>query len=105
MSDKPRYSGCVFLTCIDVVPVLQEANLLCSLVAVLSFEKPKPPTLVSLCLGVVGKHFEDIIEDLAEISSNFPPDIKVNIFSLSFFFFFFKLLLLLLLLPYKIVAF
>lgn len=39
--------------------------------------KAKTPSLVSLCLGVVGKHLEDIIEDLGEIAINFPADIKV----------------------------
>ncbi|KAG5547275.1 hypothetical protein RHGRI_013072 [Rhododendron griersonianum] len=47
---------------------------------VLPIEKPKPPSLVGLCLGVVGKHFEDIIEDLGDIASNFPADIKVKLF-------------------------
>ncbi|KAL4619013.1 hypothetical protein ACB092_06G052300 [Castanea dentata] len=40
-------------------------------------EKRKAPTLVSLCLGVVGKHLEDVIEDLDEIAINFPADIKM----------------------------
>jgi hypothetical protein len=40
-------------------------------------KKTKPPTLFSLCLGVVGKHLEDIIEDLGEIAINFPADTKV----------------------------
>ncbi|KAL0000814.1 hypothetical protein SO802_014595 [Lithocarpus litseifolius] len=40
-------------------------------------EKKKTPTLVSLCLGVVGKHLEDVIEDLDEIAINFPADIKM----------------------------
>ncbi|XP_042952309.1 uncharacterized protein LOC122289404 [Carya illinoinensis] len=31
-------------------------------------KKTKPPSLVSLCLGLVGKHLEDIIEDLAAIA-------------------------------------
>ncbi|CAL5392833.1 unnamed protein product [Camellia sinensis] len=44
---------------------------------VLPLEKSKHPSLVSLCLGVVGKHFEDIIEDLGEIAANFPADIKL----------------------------
>ncbi|KAK3025541.1 hypothetical protein RJ639_041019 [Escallonia herrerae] len=46
--------------------------------SVLPTEKTKPPSLVSLCLGFVGKHFEDIIEDLGDIASNFPSDIKVR---------------------------
>ncbi|KAI8011736.1 hypothetical protein LOK49_LG06G00467 [Camellia lanceoleosa] len=45
--------------------------------SILPLEKSKHPTLVSLCLGVVGKHFEDIIEDLGEIAANFPADIKL----------------------------
>ena len=40
-------------------------------------EKKKPPSLESLCLGVVGKHFEDIIEDLGEIAVSIPADCKV----------------------------
>ncbi|RVW40262.1 hypothetical protein CK203_021497 [Vitis vinifera] len=40
-------------------------------------EKTKPPSLESLCLGVVGKHFEDIIGDLGEIAVNFPADTKM----------------------------
>ncbi|XP_057460883.1 uncharacterized protein LOC130751318 isoform X1 [Actinidia eriantha] len=43
----------------------------------LLLEKAKPPSLISLCLGVIGKHFEDIIEDLGEIAANFPADIKM----------------------------
>lgn len=39
--------------------------------------KKKPPTLVSLCLGIVGKHLEDLIQDLDEIAINFPADIKM----------------------------
>ncbi|KAF3453462.1 hypothetical protein FNV43_RR03902 [Rhamnella rubrinervis] len=40
-------------------------------------EKNKAPSLVSLCLGVVGKHLEDIVADLAEIAVTFPSDIKM----------------------------
>ncbi|KAF5197607.1 hypothetical protein FRX31_012806 [Thalictrum thalictroides] len=39
-------------------------------------EKIKCPSLVSLCLGVLGKHFEDIIEHLSVIAANFPPYTK-----------------------------
>ncbi|XP_024967190.1 uncharacterized protein LOC112507033 isoform X1 [Cynara cardunculus var. scolymus] len=38
--------------------------------------KRRPPALVSLCLGIIGKHLEDIIEDL-EVLTSFPPDIKM----------------------------
>ncbi|GER32267.1 RNI-like superfamily protein [Striga asiatica] len=37
------------------------------------------PSLLSLCLGVVGSNLEDIVDDLAEISYSFPSDIKVEI--------------------------
>ncbi|XP_057960638.1 uncharacterized protein LOC131152792 isoform X2 [Malania oleifera] len=43
----------------------------------LYLEKTRPPTLVSLCLGVIGMHFEDIIADLGEIAIGFPADIKM----------------------------
>ncbi|MBA0550190.1 hypothetical protein Golob_021157 [Gossypium lobatum] len=44
----------------------------------LRIEKTKPPSLVSLCLGVIGRHLEEIIEDLSEIAVNFPADVKVK---------------------------
>lgn len=44
---------------------------------VVTREKAKPPSLLALCLGVIGKHLEDIIVDLGEIAVNFPADIKV----------------------------
>ncbi|KAL4179552.1 hypothetical protein AMTRI_Chr13g87940 [Amborella trichopoda] len=43
----------------------------------------RPRSLVALCLGVLGKHLEDIIVDLCEVSSIFPPDIKMAILSIS----------------------
>lgn len=43
--------------------------------------KSKPPSLVSLCLGVIGKHLEEMIPCLADISVIFPADIKVNLVS------------------------
>ncbi|XP_047342273.1 uncharacterized protein LOC124945815 [Impatiens glandulifera] len=43
----------------------------------LQVQKLKAPSLVNLCLGIVGKHFEDIVEDLADIAANFPSDIKL----------------------------
>ncbi|KAL3503514.1 hypothetical protein ACH5RR_037963 [Cinchona calisaya] len=43
----------------------------------LNIKKPKPPSLVSLCIGVVGRHFEDIIEDLPNIAPTFPSNIKM----------------------------
>lgn len=44
--------------------------------------KKKPPALVSLCLGVIGKHLEDIIEDL-ELLTSFPSDIKMAITAIA----------------------
>ncbi|PRQ31858.1 putative leucine-rich repeat domain, L domain-containing protein [Rosa chinensis] len=35
-----------------------------------------PPTLLNLCLGVVGSHLEDIVPHLADIALDFPPEIK-----------------------------
>ncbi|XP_044473693.1 uncharacterized protein LOC123202037 [Mangifera indica] len=48
-----------------------------------SREKAKPPSLVGLCLGVIGKHLEDIIEDLGEIAASFPADIKIAIAAIA----------------------
>ncbi|XP_010533494.1 PREDICTED: uncharacterized protein LOC104809268 [Tarenaya hassleriana] len=45
--------------------------------------KSRPPCLVSLCLGVVGRHLEDIIPYLAEISVNFPAGVKMTIVSIA----------------------
>jgi hypothetical protein len=41
-------------------------------------KKTRPPSLVSLCVGVIGKHLEDIVADLGEIATNLPGDIKVG---------------------------
>lgn len=43
----------------------------------------KPPSLVSLCLGVIGKHLEDIIPELDEIAISFPADIKMAIAAIA----------------------
>lgn len=53
----------------------------------LPFERKKPPSLVSLCVGVIGKNLEDIIPDLDEISANFPSDVKVGLVYNLFFMF------------------
>lgn len=45
--------------------------------------RPKSaPTLLNLCLGVVGSHLEDLVPHLADIALDFPSEIKVP----SFFF-------------------
>ncbi|KAI3977868.1 hypothetical protein MKX01_036708, partial [Papaver californicum] len=41
-----------------------------------SCEKTKCPSLVSLCLGVIGQHFEEIFECVGEVLASFPPDTK-----------------------------
>lgn len=40
-------------------------------------QKSNPRKLVSLCIGLLGEHLEEIISDLLEISAGFPPEIKV----------------------------
>lgn len=47
-----------------------------------SASKSGPPSLVSLCLGVVGRHLEEISPCLADISLILPAEIKVSDFSL-----------------------
>ncbi|XP_060189053.1 uncharacterized protein LOC132618003 isoform X2 [Lycium barbarum] len=51
--------------------------------SVLAIKKRKPPSLVSLCLGVIGRHFEDIIEDLTEIAANFPSTMKMALVAIA----------------------
>ncbi|XP_027331922.1 uncharacterized protein LOC113847190 [Abrus precatorius] len=46
-------------------------------------KKTKPPRLVSLCIGVIGKHLEDIITDLSEIAINLPADIKIAVVAIA----------------------
>lgn len=46
-------------------------------------KKTKPPSLVSLCLGVVGRHLEDIIADLDEIAINLPAYIKMAVAAIA----------------------
>ncbi|XP_023525892.1 uncharacterized protein LOC111789373 [Cucurbita pepo subsp. pepo] len=49
----------------------------------LLFERKKTPSLVSLCVGLIGKHLEDIISDLDEISASFPSDVKQSITAIA----------------------
>ena len=42
-------------------------------------KKAKPRKLVSLCLGTLGQHLEDIITDISEFAALFPPHIKVSL--------------------------
>ena len=43
----------------------------------------KPPSLVSLCIGVIGKHLEDIITDLPEIAIGLPAEIKTAVAAIA----------------------
>lgn len=45
--------------------------------------KARPRKLVSLCLGILGQHLEDIITDISEFSTFFPPHIKLAILSIA----------------------
>ncbi|XP_021758929.1 uncharacterized protein LOC110723844 [Chenopodium quinoa] len=46
---------------------------------VLPLKRTKPPSLVSLCIAVIGKHLEDLIPELGEIAIGFPAHIKLSI--------------------------
>ncbi|KAF3337036.1 hypothetical protein FCM35_KLT17623 [Carex littledalei] len=46
-------------------------------------QKSKPRKLVSLCIGLLGEHLEEIISDLLEISAGFPPEIKLIILAIA----------------------
>ncbi|KAH6786386.1 RNI-like superfamily protein [Perilla frutescens var. hirtella] len=48
-----------------------------------SKRRKAPPSLLSLCLGVVGCNLEDIIDDLAEIALAFPADIKMALVAIA----------------------
>ncbi|XP_004491404.1 uncharacterized protein [Cicer arietinum] len=49
----------------------------------LLFKKKKPASLVNLCIGVIGRHLEDIIEDLDEIAICLPGDIKITVAAIA----------------------
>nr|XP_009402579.1 PREDICTED: uncharacterized protein LOC103986326 isoform X2 [Musa acuminata subsp. malaccensis] len=48
-----------------------------------SLKKTKPPSLVNLCLGILGRYLEDIIADISEIAAGFPPDIKLVLVAIA----------------------
>ncbi|KAJ3679382.1 hypothetical protein LUZ60_017393 [Juncus effusus] len=48
-----------------------------------SQKKSKPRKLVSLCIGFLGQHLEDITSDISDISVAFPPDIKLAIMAIA----------------------
>ncbi|GFP79113.1 hypothetical protein PHJA_000054800 [Phtheirospermum japonicum] len=41
------------------------------------------PSLVSLCMGVVGSNLEDVTDDLADIALTFPSDIKMVLLAIA----------------------
>ncbi|XP_068667792.1 uncharacterized protein [Aristolochia californica] len=45
--------------------------------------KVKPRSLVGLCLGVLGKHLEDIVGELSEIVESFPSDTKMALVAIA----------------------
>ncbi|AET00521.1 putative leucine-rich repeat domain, L domain-containing protein [Medicago truncatula] len=45
--------------------------------------KTKPPSLVNLCIGLIGRHLEDIIEDLDEIAIGLPAEIKLAVAAIA----------------------
>ncbi|KAJ6849248.1 uncharacterized protein M6B38_269665 [Iris pallida] len=51
--------------------------------SILPLRKKKPRRLVSLCLGLLGEHFEDITADLTEIAAEFPPDLKLAMLAIA----------------------
>ncbi|XP_051126254.1 uncharacterized protein LOC127248113 [Andrographis paniculata] len=48
-----------------------------------SIKGKTPPSLLNLCLGVVGSNLEDVISDLSEIALAFPPDIKLVLLAIA----------------------
>ncbi|KAI5405117.1 hypothetical protein KIW84_052047 [Lathyrus oleraceus] len=46
-------------------------------------KKKKPQSLVNLCIGVLGRHLEDIFEDLKEIAIGLPGDIKLAVAAIA----------------------
>ncbi|CAH8336984.1 unnamed protein product [Eruca vesicaria subsp. sativa] len=63
------------------IPV--SAYLSSSLTGISALKPGPPPSLVSLCLGVVGRHLEEIIPCLSDISHIFPSDIKMSIAAIA----------------------
>ncbi|KAK8969562.1 hypothetical protein KSP40_PGU011434 [Platanthera guangdongensis] len=47
------------------------------------YRNKKPRRLVSLCIGVLGQHFEDIIPDISEISAEIPAEIKLVLLGIA----------------------
>ncbi|XP_017247802.1 uncharacterized protein LOC108219061 isoform X5 [Daucus carota subsp. sativus] len=51
---------------------------------ILTVEKRKPvPTLVTLCIQVIGSHLEDIIDDLPQIAFKLPSHVKITIAAIA----------------------
>ncbi|MCH86187.1 RNI-like superfamily protein isoform 2 [Trifolium medium] len=46
-------------------------------------KKTKPRSLVNLCIGLIGRHLEDIVEDLDEIAIGLPAEIKLAVAAIA----------------------
>ncbi|KAK2431680.1 hypothetical protein P8452_44810 [Trifolium repens] len=46
-------------------------------------KKTKPRSLVNLCIGLIGRHLEDIVEDLDEIAICLPAEIKLALAAIA----------------------
>lgn len=73
---------------IDPGPPLSNSSRVTRSTSIASFSnsnatKHRCRSLVSLCLGVLGRHLEDVIEDLSEIAVLFPPDIKMTLLGIA----------------------
>lgn len=71
------------LSNVQVTPRQKPTNLLPAASFYSSTKKAGPRKLVSLCLGILGQHLEDIITDISEFAAFFPPHIKLAILSIA----------------------
>lgn len=71
------------LSDIQVTPRRKPTSLLPATSFYSPTKKARPRKLVSLCTGVLGQHLEDIISDISEFTSLFPPHIKLAIMSIA----------------------
>ncbi|KAF0902290.1 hypothetical protein E2562_015514 [Oryza meyeriana var. granulata] len=68
---------------VEVTPRRKPATLLPAPSFYSPTNKGGPRKLVSLCLGILGQHLEDIITDISEFATFFPPHIKLAIVSIA----------------------
>lgn len=77
----------------DITTTMKKLNLKNSSVLNNPKKLKSRPSLVSLCLGIIGKHLEDIIPDLSDIAISFPAKIKVKSLLLSIYVSFYLILI------------